>query len=404
MRVIRSSVSRAAVLAMALMAAAPAFGAGGDITREDLQQLEAERRDALAALAAIEHAEIVVAKDLGNLERDLIAAAMESQRREEQATASELKLHSLRARLGSARRELVDGNEQLDDLMASLAVSGRHRPPALVSNPLDANSAIRAAILMGHAAPLVKEQTTALGEEITQLRKLERDVTYELARLNRAEAALALKQEEIMQMAAAKRSAFEDVSGDAATLRKRADLLGHEADNIRSLLAALEEAAPQAPGMKPRLQYAAASPNPAVRTDAPKAAAFAGRALLGGLTQPTSGRVTRAWGDAMPGGSKSEGLTFTTRASAQVTAPVDAYVEFAGPFRTYGQLLILSTSDGYHVLLSGMADAYVGVGQSVKSGEPVARMPNRAIPEPELYMEVRKNGKPMNPANWMQRG
>ncbi|MDJ0921430.1 MAG: peptidoglycan DD-metalloendopeptidase family protein [Henriciella sp.] len=389
--------------------AMPAFAANGDVSRDDLEKLEAERDAALEALQALETASGETASDLEGLERKLIAAAMESQRREEQATASELKLVSLRARQSSAKRDLVENETALDSLMASLAVSGRHRPPALVTNPGDANAAIRAAILMGYTTPQVKDQTHALAEEITDLRKLEQQVLREVARLEAAEAALSLKKAEILQMTATKRAAFEDVNGDLSVLRDRVTLLGREADTIRGLLAALEANAPAAPAIKPNLQFAAASPNAGIRSDAPRTpvprqATTPGRALIGGLLQPAAGRLVRKWGDTMPGGSKSEGLAFATRAEAQVTAPVDGKVEFSGPFRTYGQLLILSTSDDYHVLLSGMSDTYVEVGQTVKRGEPVARMTQRVMPEPELYMEVRKQGKPMNPANWMTRG
>ncbi|MEM9939443.1 MAG: peptidoglycan DD-metalloendopeptidase family protein [Pseudomonadota bacterium] len=408
MRAQASYFLRTASLAIVTAIALPAFASKGDVSRDDLAKLETERDAAVEALQALETASGETASDLENLERKLIAAAMESQRREEQATASELKLVSLRARQSAAKRELVDGESTLDSLMASLAVSGRHRPPALVSNPSDANAAIRAAILMGYTTPQVQNQTDALSEEITGLRKLEQQVVREVARLEAAEAALNLKRAEIVQMTASKRAAFADVNGDLSALRDRVTLLGREAETIRGLLAALEANAPSAPAMKPKLQFVAASPTPGIRSDAPRTpiprqAISPGRALLGGLLQPTAGRMVRSWGDKMPGGSKSEGLAFATRAEAQVAAPVDGKVEFSGPFRTYGQLLIISTSDDYHVLLSGMANTYVDVGQTVKRGEPVAHMTNRVMPEPELYMEVRKDGKPMNPANWMKR-
>ena len=109
-------------------------------------------------------------------------------------------------------------------------------------------------------------------------------------------------------------------------------------------------------------------------------------------------------GCLFPGGESSESVAFLTRNGAQVSAPVSGKVEFSGAFRSYGQLLILSTSDGYHVLLWGMSSSYVSVGQSVRQGEPVAKMSERASGAPELNMEVRKGGKPMDPANWMKRG
>lgn len=408
MRGVTSILTAAAMLAGLALPLANA--AGGDVTRDELDELEYERAQTLAQLQALEQAEGSVATDIESLERDMIAATLESQRREEQATASELKLLTLRARLNSARRDMLEGEDALEDLMATLVVTGRQRPPALLTTPGDANAAIRAAIIMGDVAPDLKARTSDLSGEINRLRKLERLQKREQARLENTELALELKQTEILQMAAVKRAAFEDVSQDAARLRERAELLGREAETVRSLLAALEATAPGAPGTKPELQYAALSPNvaqPAARPQArpsPEPTVLLGQALLGGLDRPAAGRLVRGWGDKMSGGTKSEGLAIATRAQAQVSAPIDGRIEFAGPFRTYGQLLIISTSDDYHVLLSGMATSYVGVGQTVKRGEPVARMQNRVSPEPELYMEIRKDGKPMNPAKWMKRG
>ena len=379
----------------------PAVGQG-DVSRAELQALEAEREDALQQLSALEQAGNLVSDDLEKLERDLISAAMESQRREEQASSAELKLISLRSRLTTARTDLVEGEDTLEDLMASLALSGRHRPPALVTQPQDANQAIRAAILMGEVAPQVKQKTTDLSGEITKLRRLERQVLREQKVLAAADAALALKQEEITQMTAAKRAAFEDVNADAEFLRQRAESLGEKASTIRELIAALEAAAPGAPRLKPRLVLAEQSQSRvASRPSLPRPTVSQ---PLGVLALPATGRMVRARGDKMPGGESSESVAFATRNGAQVSAPISGTVEFSGPFRSYGQLLILSTSDGYHVLLWGMSSNYVSVGQSVQQGEPVARMSERANGAPELFMEVRKGGKPMNPAQWMKRG
>ena len=399
---LRLSLRRMAICAaIASVCLAPVQGQG-DVSRAELEALEAEREDMLKQLAALEQAGSTVAGDLETLERDLISAAMESQRREEQATSAELKLVSLRSRLGAARTDLIEGEAALEDLMASLAISGRHRPPALLTQPEDANQAIRAAILMGEVAPQVRTKTTSLTDEIDQLRRLERNVLREQRVLAAADAALAVKQEEILQLTAAKRSAFEDVTANASELRQRAESLGEKANSIRELIAALEDSVPGAPRLKPRLMMADTSrARPSQRANLPRATVSQ---PLGVLAVPATGRVVRAWGDKMPGGAKSESVAFATRSGAQVSAPISGTVEFAGPFRSYGQLLILSTSDGYHVLLWGMSSNYVSVGQSVNQGEPVARMADRANGEPELYMEVRKGGEPMNPAKWMKRG
>ena len=74
---------------------------------------------------------------------------------------------------------------------------------------------------------------------------------------------------------------------------------------------------------------------------------------------------------------------------------------FAGPFRGYGQLVIIEHGDGYHTLLAGLGRLDTSVGQSLLAGEPVGIMV--AQTQPTLYIELRKNGQPINPAGFMNR-
>jgi septal ring factor EnvC (AmiA/AmiB activator) len=193
------------------------------------------------------------------------------------------------------------------------------------------------------------------------------------------------------------------------------DKIGSEAETLRDLLIALESAAPGAPGIKPeaKIQLAASrveTPSRAARpAPSPASPAIAnlkplGRDAIGGLMRPVTGMVSRSWGDSLPGGETAKGLYIQPRQNADVVAPVDGKIEYAGVFRSYGQLLIISTSDGYHILLSGMGRIYGTPGQTVRAGEPVGRMSDREIPPPELYLEVRREGVPMNPARWMSGG
>jgi septal ring factor EnvC (AmiA/AmiB activator) len=104
-----------------------------------------------------------------------------------------------------------------------------------------------------------------------------------------------------------------------------------------------------------------------------------------------------------------QGDMVATQSGAIVTAPSDGSVLYAGPFRSYGQLLILDAGDGYHVVLAGMGRINVTIGQSVLAGEPVGAMGNAKVASasaaagsggPELYVEFRKDGKPVDPAPW----
>ena len=389
-----------AVSLLLLAAAAP-----DTFSREELEALESEKRVAEQKLAALQASGEDAQKDLKNVDADLIAAAMESRRREDQAAEAEKSLADLGTRRITAQMRLLEDQQALEDLLAALAASNRRKPPALVISPGKANTAVRRAILMSETTPRLAARTETVRAEIDELNTLERRIRGEKARLEAAEATLALKQVEIERLAAAKRGAFEDLSGDIARLKSRSAELGAQADTLRNLLRALESDAPTAPGVKPSLRprLVSSSPSSPARKPVSPATRPLGKAALGGLEQPVSGKVLHSFGDKLNTGGKAEWITFSTRAEAQVTAPVAGTVEYARPFRSYGTMLILRTSDGYHVILSGMSRIYVTEGQKVATGEPVGRMPDRSDPPPELNMELRLGDTVMNPADWLPR-
>ena len=400
---LRAPIFRALAPAVSLLLLAAA--APDSFTREELNALEAEKRVAEQKLAALQASGQEALEDIGNVDGELIAAAMESRRREEQAAEAEKSLADLGTRRVSAQIRLLEDQQALEDLLAALAASNRRKPPALVISPGKANTAVRRAILMSETMPRLADRTETVRVEIDELNTLERRIRGEKARLDAAEATLALKQVEIERLAAAKRGAFEDLSGDIAQLKSRTAELGQQADTLRNLLRALESDAPSAPGAKPSLRPRLASTSP--KTTKPKPIAPVtrplGKAALGALQQPVAGNVLHSFGDKLSTGGKAEWITFSTRGEAQVTAPIAGTVEYARPFRSYGSMLILRTSDGYHVILSGMSRIYVTEGQNVAAGEPVGRMPDRSDPPPELNMELRLGDTVMNPADWLPR-
>ena len=393
--------------AFALIAAAP-----DTFTREELEALEAERQAAVTRLEALQAAGDETEMDLRQIDSKLISAAMESRRREEQAASSEKALIDLGARRAVAQEDLLVDRQALEDLLAALAASNRRKPPALIVSPGKANTAVRRAILMSQTTPRLASRADDLSVEIDELNLLERQIRGERAQLEAAEATLAVKRIEIERLAAAKRGSFEDIAGDIDLLRQRADTLGQQAETLRELLAALESDAPAAPGFKPAQKPKLASATTSTSRPRPPAPTVQrtptvrplGKAALGALIQPTAGNVVYGFGDKMPTGGKTEWITFATRQAAQVVAPIGGKVEYARPFRSYGSMLILRTSDGYHVILTGMSRIYVTEGQTVSAKEPVGRMPDRADPPPQLNMELRLGDKVMNPAQWLPSG
>ena len=126
------------------------------------------------------------------------------------------------------------------------------------------------------------------------------------------------------------------------------------------------------------------------------------------LPLPAQGRRMLTFGERTQYGGQSKGMVIETRSGGQVVAPCDGWVVYAGEFRSYGQLLIINAGDGYHILLAGMSQIDVQPGQFVLTAEPVGSMSGRQTTSPGssqsnapvLYIEFRKDGRPIDPDPW----
>lgn len=134
-------------------------------------------------------------------------------------------------------------------------------------------------------------------------------------------------------------------------------------------------------------------------------------AAIGRLPLPAQGRQVLAFGEKTQFGGQSKGIVIETRQGGQVTSPCDGWIVYAGEFRSYGQLLIINAGGGYHVLLAGLSQIDVQPGQFVLAAEPVGTMsgwPQQTQPTannaPVLYVEFRKDGRPVDPDPWWVAG
>jgi len=175
-------------------------------------------------------------------------------------------------------------------------------------------------------------------------------------------------------------------ASESTRVKDRAENLAKQAGDLKELLAKLEADS---------RKRAAVSKKQEIPTGAFMSA-------KGHIPYPVKGNVIKKFGELTETGITSKGIMIATRANAQVISPYDGTVLFAGPFRGYGQLIIIEHGDGYHTLLAGIGRLDTSVGQSLLAGEPVGIMV--AETKPTLYIELRKNGQPINPAGWLAQG
>jgi murein hydrolase activator len=396
----------AALVALAFAATAQPRTAPKRFTQDDLRAAETARDAALARLRALEARSAAAARDLSEIDADLIAAGADATAREEAAYAAEEQLMILADETRAAEQALTTDQAALEDLLAALMTYSGRRPPALAASPEDAGAAVRAAILMSDAAPALVDRGEQLRTQIANYHRLASQTRTEQANLEFATGALGARRAEITALAEEKRRASAALDAEAAAARRTANTLAAEAQTLRDLLDGLARNAPPTPSVKPAQPGAkppastqtkpGAKPPAAAPAPAPARPSAAATAPL----QPAVGTRLRGFGQTVAG-EKQEGLTLATRAGANVVAPLDARVQYSGPFRTYGLMVILDVGGDVLVVVSGLDALYPEAGQWVLAGEPIGRMADRKSPSPELYLEVRRKGQPVDPERWL---
>ncbi|MGH2342999.1 murein hydrolase activator EnvC family protein [Segnochrobactraceae bacterium EtOH-i3] len=377
--------------------------------RARASELEAIQRD--MALSAKRQAEIeqeitALERDRTRLTQSLLDSAARLARVETDVAAARARLDDLAGDEDAIRLSLSERRGVIAEVLASLQRIGRRPPPALAVRPDDALAAVRSAILLGAVIPDLRVEAEALAADLAALERVKADRAAELARLRDD---LALQTEErarVEMLITEKRQTEQSRAGDLVAEKKRAEEL---AANARSLTALLKDLGREIDAVR-KAEEQAAKAEPGVTGPGRLAPAIAFASARGRLPQPVVGSLVRKFGASDATGVKAEGLSFSTAADAQVRAPADGWVDYAGPFRSYGQLLILNVGGGYHVLLAGMARIDVEMGQFVLAGEPVGRMGDRRLASaatldipstrPVLYVEFRKDGSSIDPTPW----
>jgi septal ring factor EnvC (AmiA/AmiB activator) len=382
-------------------------------TREqELQRLRSEQRKAAENQLKLAAEIDAIGKDRRKLSADLIETAGRLRGVEGRIGATEARLDVLNENELAIRKSLEERRGVIAELLATLQRMSRHPPPALLVRPEDALTAVRTAIMLGAVVPEMRNEVDTLAADLAQFVHVRQQIGEERAALARDFASLTDERQRMTLLVEERQKRQAETEKALDSERQRAMILARQADNLKDLLAKLDPGSGNAAATPDAKESGPASGrnNAAVLRDSSKlgpAIAFASAKRA--LPLPVNGVKLREFGSTDRLGGTEKGISIASRAAAQVTAPCDGWVVYAGPFRSYGQLLIINAGGGYHVLLAGMERISVDLGQFVLTGEPVAIMgggPQMASAfavgsnQPILYVEFRKDGIPVDPSPW----
>ena len=390
-----------------------------DAIKQREQELEAARAQQKSAAEAQDKLKADIAaigQDRSKLNQQLIDIAARVRGIETKMAAAEARLRPLDAREHEIRSSLDSRRSEIAEVLAALQRAGRRAPPALLVRPQDALQSLRTAMLLGSVVPDMRARAEKLVADLGELVGLRKSIAAERDRMAADRDKLNDDQARLAALVDERQRQQSSVEKDMAAEAARAVALSRQADNLQGLIAKMEQdlksAAKAAEIASQRGAPAPLNGKPnlaALKDPGRLSPAIAFASAKGLLALPVNGRKIRNFGGSDGVGGVEKGISLATRPGAQVTTPCDGWVVYAGPFRSYGQLLILNAGGGYHVLIAGMERISVNIGQFVLTGEPVATMGSTTrvasilaanASQPVLYIEFRKDGTPIDPGPW----
>ena len=382
------------ILAGILALPATPANAAGNNAEKKLEAVEQALKKHRQQQRDLQNKAKLLGSDLKSMRRSLIGRAASVQHYEQMVSEFEVRLSALAAEQRAKSKALQARRGELANTLGTLARLSRHPPEALILSPASPVDIIRGSMVLSAVVPKLEARATALSFELMALKKLRIEIGRKRARLASANQGLSKERTALDRLLKRTSRQRQLTLRDSAREKRRLKRLAGQVHDLKALIGKLEADEHKRTGAK-------------VLALPPGTTPFS--AEMGRLPLPARGPVTVRFGQMLKTGLKSQGIKVATRSQATVVAPHDGRVVFAGSFRSYGRLLIIAHGEGYHTLIAGMAQIDGEVGQWLLAGEPVGQMgvgsgksvAGRTAGAPQLYIELRRQGEPINPLTWL---
>ncbi len=394
------------------------INAGSSLAQEDvkvdageLKKIQSNINEERKKAAELNKKSAEIEKELKKIQEELVVLASKIQDNERKMSSLEMELSQLEQDEQFKKDTLQAKEGELSKIIAAMVKLSRIPPEAVIAMPSEIEDIGKTSMVLTALVKSLKNQSESLKVDILEIRNLTNQISETKQKLVDEKENLKKNIAEQDVKMAERADLQKTIVADLKKREQTIEELSKKAENLKDLITSIEEnrkialkraefASNSQPekSLKPLTnedeQEISTEPQPKKHS---KSNDWDGKYL----SPVSSGKVIEDFGDSSDGNSSSKGIKFETRSKAQVIAPAAGEVIFTGPFRGYGKILIIRHNDTYHSLISGLKKISVSPGQNVASGEPVGTMGDDSDSLRKLYLEIRKNNKPVDPKEWL---
>ncbi len=352
--------------------------------------------------------------ELSKIDKTVIELAKKIQNNEDTLSDLENKLAQLKTDLADKEAVFIKENNSLVQTLASLQNMSLNPSESVILQPLSPVEIIRSAILLRETVPVLNEKSSKLKVDLDSVYTQKKKVETTVEATKKQKAILEKQQKDMRALLKRKSQLRQDIENKGSESQKLAASLSSKAKDLRELFEEIEKQKELERRKREEAERLALQKRneELQRLNKPKGLDAETYAIAktqiqkgrfarakGTLSRPVRGNVVTEYGQMISKGVTAKGITYKTRPNAQVISPYDGIVSFSGPFKGYGNIIIVEHGDGYLSLLAGLGSIDCELGQMLLAGEPVGTMPDTN--NAKLYVEIRKDRHPINPAPWI---
>ena len=353
-----------------------------------------------------------ISLELSEVSKKMIQTAKQLQNNEEKLSKMEKQLALLEEDLISAEKDFDKDDKNLIKTITALQNLALKPTESLLVQPLNPVDVIRSAMILRETIPHLESRANTVRNKLINIKNKKNRIEQQIKEISKQKAVMSEEHKRINSLLKQKHSLRNLVEIKSEKAKKNVDKLASQAQDLRDLLAKLEKQRlekerleqekrrKEEEARKRKLEEKQSDDLIKYETKAITNIASGFEKAKGSLPLPARGNIITKYGEEKAKGISAKGITIASRNQAQVISPFDGNVIFSGPFRGYGNMIIIEHGDGYLSLLSGLETLNVELGQMLLAGEPVGVMPSGG--KSELYVEIRKNNQPINPAAWFK--
>ncbi len=353
-----------------------------------------------------------ISLEISEVSKKMIQTAKQLQNNEEKLSKMEKQLIALEEDLAKAQNSFNEEDKNLIKTLTALQNLALKPTESLLVQPLNSVDVIRSAMILRETVPHLEARANHIRNGLKDIKNKKNRIEQQIKEISKQKIVMSKEHKRINNLIKQKHSLRNLVEIKSEKAKKNVDKLASKAQDLRDLLTKLEnqriekerkeKEKRQREEAERRRKLEEKQSDDLIKSDLNAitniASGFA--KAKGSLPLPAKGDIISKYGEEKARGISSKGITIASRNQAQVISPFDGNVIFSGPFRGYGNMIIIEHGDGYLSLLSGLETLNVELGQMLLAGEPIGQMPAKGASE--LYIEIRKNNQPINPAAWFK--